>query len=198
MFCPKCGAQIPDGSAFCGSCGEKFNTQPQDQPKAQAPVQLKMPPLATTIKFGVAILAFIFGFLPWFKYSFDYFGVSASESFSVFTSGMFELSALLGLAKILMIISIIVFIIFIASQFIDFNKFVQLPFSVKEKAPVAYYVVYAVALIFTLIGCFTCATGGFGGVSPAACWYISLVICAAGLAITFKPALLDNILAAKK
>ena len=21
MFCPKCGAQIPDGSLFCGACG---------------------------------------------------------------------------------------------------------------------------------------------------------------------------------
>ncbi len=26
MFCPKCGASIPDGSAFCSSCGASFNS----------------------------------------------------------------------------------------------------------------------------------------------------------------------------
>lgn len=25
MFCPKCGAQLPDGSAFCNLCGAKLN-----------------------------------------------------------------------------------------------------------------------------------------------------------------------------
>lgn len=24
MYCPKCGAQNPDGSRFCGSCGMTF------------------------------------------------------------------------------------------------------------------------------------------------------------------------------
>lgn len=31
MFCPKCGAQVPDGSPFCGSCGAPLSQQ-------QAPV----------------------------------------------------------------------------------------------------------------------------------------------------------------
>ena len=26
MFCPKCGNQLPDGSAFCGKCGAKLGT----------------------------------------------------------------------------------------------------------------------------------------------------------------------------
>ena len=26
MFCPKCGKEIPDGSAFCSSCGTNVNT----------------------------------------------------------------------------------------------------------------------------------------------------------------------------
>lgn len=29
MFCPNCGAQLPDGSAFCGSCGYQFNQSEQ-------------------------------------------------------------------------------------------------------------------------------------------------------------------------
>ena len=29
MFCPNCGMQIPDNSAFCSNCGAKFDTAPQ-------------------------------------------------------------------------------------------------------------------------------------------------------------------------
>ena len=29
MFCPNCGAQLPDGSAFCGSCGARLGGAPQ-------------------------------------------------------------------------------------------------------------------------------------------------------------------------
>lgn len=29
MFCPKCGAQNPDGSPFCASCGAQLNAQQQ-------------------------------------------------------------------------------------------------------------------------------------------------------------------------
>lgn len=35
MFCPNCGAQLPDGSAFCGSCGQTLNSNAQ-QPTAPA------------------------------------------------------------------------------------------------------------------------------------------------------------------
>ncbi len=35
MFCPKCGAQVPDGSPFCSSCGAPMAQQTQ-QPMNQA------------------------------------------------------------------------------------------------------------------------------------------------------------------
>ena len=41
MFCPNCGAQNPEGVAFCGSCGTPLGAaqqQPVQQP-AQQPVQ---------------------------------------------------------------------------------------------------------------------------------------------------------------
>ena len=35
MFCPKCGAQNPDGSPFCASCGAQLNAQQPQQPVNQ-------------------------------------------------------------------------------------------------------------------------------------------------------------------
>lgn len=31
MFCKNCGAEIPDGSAFCGNCGMKASSEPVQQ-----------------------------------------------------------------------------------------------------------------------------------------------------------------------
>lgn len=44
MFCNKCGAQLPDGVAFCSYCGNQLTAQPQQpeqptQPQYQQPVQ---------------------------------------------------------------------------------------------------------------------------------------------------------------
>ena len=43
MFCPNCGNQIPEGSAFCGNCGTKVEApaapQPAPQPAYEAPQQ---------------------------------------------------------------------------------------------------------------------------------------------------------------
>ena len=33
MFCPQCGNQLPDGSAFCSNCGSQLTQQtPVEQP----------------------------------------------------------------------------------------------------------------------------------------------------------------------
>ena len=46
MFCPNCGAQVPDGSAFCGSCGARLGGAPQAPQQSvyqQAPQQTAKP-----------------------------------------------------------------------------------------------------------------------------------------------------------
>ena len=30
-YCPNCGAQLPDNANFCGSCGTRINSAPQQQ-----------------------------------------------------------------------------------------------------------------------------------------------------------------------
>ena len=39
MFCQKCGAQVPDGFAFCSECGSQVAAQPQAQPVYQPQYQ---------------------------------------------------------------------------------------------------------------------------------------------------------------
>jgi len=35
MFCPKCGNQLPDGSAFCGKCGVQLGQSKTAAPTAR-------------------------------------------------------------------------------------------------------------------------------------------------------------------
>ena len=54
MFCPYCGTQLPDGSAFCGNCGKPLSqqptgnaapaAQPAGMPPAPAPQPGNVPP----------------------------------------------------------------------------------------------------------------------------------------------------------
>lgn len=44
MFCPKCGAQNPDGAGFCGNCGERF-----EQRQAPAPTPMPQPTAGAAI-----------------------------------------------------------------------------------------------------------------------------------------------------
>ena len=44
MFCPHCGAQLPDGLAFCGNCGSPLNAAPQANPNPM-PEQPPVPPV---------------------------------------------------------------------------------------------------------------------------------------------------------
>ena len=49
MFCPHCGAQLPDGSAFCGNCGSPLNAVPQANPNPM-PEQPPVPPVQPPVQ----------------------------------------------------------------------------------------------------------------------------------------------------
>lgn len=51
MNCPKCGAQLPDGAKFCGSCGARLTEPTQTivarkptAPVVQAPEEVAVQP----------------------------------------------------------------------------------------------------------------------------------------------------------
>ena len=61
MFCPNCGKQIPDDSAFCGECGTRLRQEPEQQgwraqPSAAYPVQKRRP---IVLYMGLAVLLVI-------------------------------------------------------------------------------------------------------------------------------------------
>lgn len=139
------------------------------------------------IMMGLALLSFIFLFVAWIRVSVYFY----SQSFSIFTKGMFELSFFLGLAKIIGILSIIAFCVYIISQFVDFKTLVPALKDVdfKKWAPIAYFGSYAVALVLALLGIIVTEYVGIGFG-----WFLGLVFAGAGLLFTFKPEFLNRIL----
>ena len=223
MFCPKCGIELPDGSQFCPACGAQLGAPAPQQQYAQpaapqqqyaqpaapqqyaqpaAPqqqyaqpaaggntaVQFKLPDTSKLLTMFFALMSFIFGFLPLVHVSYGGYG----DSGSIFSCG-FSFNALTGIAMILLIFQILAFLLYIASQFVDFNKYLNLPFNVTEKMPLIYFGLYAAILLFTFIGSLIGPGYGISG-SPAVCWYFAVVFCACGFVLIFKPNLLDNLI----
>ena len=97
MFCPQCGNQLPDGSAFCGKCGAQLGAVPASAPVAGArgPVAAapKAPSAAGTFPplriaaIVAAAVALLFALMPWFTTS------SAAVTASGYASGGAELIA---------------------------------------------------------------------------------------------------------
>lgn len=139
----------------------------------------------------IAALAFIFIFISWFKISI----MGYSEGFNILHSDMFDVSALMGIAKILAIVCIILFVAYVSNFFVDLKKLIPglEKIDLDKYLPLGYYGLYAAALIFTLIGTFTCESSKY--VHPAFGWYFALIIVACGLIIIFKPDFFEKVVA---
>lgn len=77
MFCPQCGNQLPDGSAFCGKCGAKLGASTASASKAApgtpkagsasaAALAAKAPALAVAAA-ALAAAAVVLSLLPWLE-----------------------------------------------------------------------------------------------------------------------------------
>ncbi len=204
MFCSKCGTKLEDSAAFCSACGNRVGAiepqvtesvaqTPVAEPVAQTPVAntgnsfLTLPDVAGWIKIGVSVLMFIFMFCPWFRFSF--WGLS--ESFTIFTKNLFELSFFIGLAKVFAIINIFVFVIYAVLQFIDVKKIIPaLPQDIdfKKYSVYAFGGVYALQWVLTFIGIIATEYVGI-----TVCLILALVFAAAFAVSVFKPDVVDGI-----
>ena len=212
MFCPKCGTTLQDGSQFCPKCGAQLGAPAPQQPAPQQPVQqqyynqpapqqyyqqpqrtaqvsVNVPNAAKFVTMFFALMCFIFGFL-------SLVHAKGGNDASLFDGNAFNVNAMLGIGKVLMIIQIVVFAVYLISQFINLNKFLAIPFSMSEKMPIVYFGVYAVALLFVFIGALI-GMSGYGqkvSMSPAVCWYFAVVFCICGFVFVFKPEIVSNII----
>ncbi|MBE6942139.1 MAG: zinc-ribbon domain-containing protein [Ruminococcaceae bacterium] len=143
MFCPKCGAQLADGVAFCSSCGNPVTSQ-----AAPAPQQ----PLAQP---GEPALS-----MKWFKFLI-YFGLWAGAVLNILLNGVMMLSGsqygdaqtvelvyamfgdLKSLDTLCGILAIVVGVLGIYTRF-------QLA-GFKKNGPMLLTCVYAGSIAFTLI-----------------------------------------------
>ncbi|WP_296010342.1 zinc ribbon domain-containing protein [uncultured Adlercreutzia sp.] len=114
MFCPKCGNQLPDGSAFCGKCGARLagpaaagSPGIERQGHGPCPTGPGSPsasprPAAAAAAFGLsgvqiaavvlAAVAAVFALMPWFvtSSSLQFAGETASAVSSFLTMGTYS------------------------------------------------------------------------------------------------------------
>ena len=57
MFCPKCGANVPENQAFCSGCGNKMNVSAPAEAPAAAPIKKISTDAMLVYRIGVVILA---------------------------------------------------------------------------------------------------------------------------------------------
>lgn len=217
MFCSKCGTKLNDDAVFCSECGNRV-AQPQEAPASEAPTQaptdnsgnysfndntpsstddsaplmsfangaVKIPNKFDLIGVGLAIITFIFMLLPWL----DIWGL---ESVGMLREGMFDVSAMFGLAKVVCIINIILFIAYLIAQFVDVKKFVpQIPEHIDLKKFSAYAFIGGCVLqwIFALLGRMT----NDYYIELTACFVIAIIFVAAFAVTVFKKDLVEELL----
>ena len=158
MFCPKCGTQLPDGSGFCTSCGNKIGGgAPAPRPRAPREA-FKRPGYRELLSLAFATIVFIFLLLP-----------TLSNGISIVAAEVFDFHAMFGVGKIFMILAAVVYLCYVAISFIDLG----LPVAVRRLAPLCFYGLTLFAQLFVFIGCIIVK-----GVTMGATWYLMLVVLA--------------------
>ena len=100
------------------------------------------------------IVTFLLFNIRWIEYRYEIFGYKSSQNITIFQKDMFDLSFLLGIAKVFGIICVILFFIILIDSFIDLEyQFKNLKkYNLKNNLPLIYYGSYIACLTFTLFG----------------------------------------------
>ena len=166
MFCPKCGTQLPDNAEFCTGCGAKLS----NAPTAKEP--FKLPTYRELLSLAFATIIFILAFTPYID-----MGPSVSMlAIKAFTLG----DALLGIAKIFNIISLFIYIGYVAVSFIDLG----IPSAIKKFIPLGFYGLFCFSQLFVFIFCIANK-----GVTMGAAWYVIMAFLACAVVYELVPKL---------
>ena len=154
MFCPKCGAELPEGAQFCNKCGQQLGNAPvTPAPRKKEP--FKLPTRRGWISLAFSTILFILAFTPFVHPGVSLLSVSA-----------FDAHAMFGLAKIFMIMSMAIYLCYVAVSLIDLG----IPAAIKKFIPLAFYGLFAFSQLFTFIGCII-----RDGITMGASWYIIML-----------------------
>lgn len=100
------------------------------------------------------IISFLLFNIRWIEYRYEFFGYKSSQNITILENDMFDLSFLLGIAKIFGVICVILFFIILIDSFINlesqFNNLKK--YDLKTNLPLIYYGSYIICLTFTLLG----------------------------------------------
>lgn len=196
MFCPKCGAQLNDGARFCNVCGNQLSGAPAPQ-QQYAPVPRKpakpfrLPDLADRFVLAYTFVMFIFMFFGWFRVS------GGSDTYSLFSGNMFDLSALIGIAKIVSIINVFVFAGYAFFSYVNINKtgYGLSSAFLKRLCGIIFYGAYLFSVLFTFIGALTAGESAYGysvEYTVSAVWYFALIGGIIGFVMVLLPGLVKK------
>lgn len=168
MFCPKCGTQLPDNAEFCTGCGAKLSGGPA------AREEFKHLTYRERVIFTLASVLALFVFLP-----------LVDPEVSLLAREAFQLHALLGVAKVFLMLALGAYVFYAVAAFID----IGVPAIAKKIVMLCFLGVYALGQLFVMIAAIV-----IRGATLGASWYIMLGV----LAFTFVAFFIPNIIKDKK
>ena len=218
-FCPACGAAVEAPEAPKAEEAPKATPEVKETPEATAtpavsgskkfgPAPLgvmktfgaknafRLPNIAGFVMLGITAIVFFLSTMNLWRANVvnPYTGQKLKYAYTIFEDNLFDLSALLGFAKIFMILSLIFALACFAYFFIDFTKLIgdKIPQKLFDFLPLAYFGLVAVSLFFTFIGSLSVTDVGVK-CGPTFGWFLTFLFCAGGVVFTIMPGLLDTI-----
>lgn len=140
----------------------------------------------------VGALSVGFLFLPWTTFTFKMFGEQKARTSVIGnfegSDSLFDGSLFLGLAKIVGIIAIVLFVIYVLVKIIDFKALIPAigKINLVRIAEVSFAVVYALVVVLTFHN-FNALMDGAMKFSPFIGWYLGLICACGNLVLVFSP-----------